>query len=65
MNKNLICEFNYIISYVSPRLQGYINKLNEDVIIQIQEIRIRCDRPIVIITDKGSSFLMMNLYLLL
>ena len=60
MNKKLICEFNYIISYLSSRLQRYINKINEDVIIQIQEIRIRCDRPIVMITDKGSSFLMTN-----
>ncbi len=60
MDKKIICEFNYIISYISPRLQNYINKINEDIIIRIQEIRIRCDRPIVIITDKGSSFLMMN-----
>ena len=60
MDKKIICEFNYIISYISPRLQNYINKINEDIIIRIQEIRIRCDRPIVIITDKGSSFLMTN-----
>ena len=60
MNKKFIYEFNYIVSYLSPRLQRYINKINEDVIVQIQEIRIRCDRPIVMITDKGSSFLMTN-----
>ncbi len=60
MNTKFIYDFNYIISYISPRIQKYINKLNEEIINQIQEIRIRCDRPIVIITDEGSSFLMVN-----
>jgi stage III sporulation protein AA len=57
MDKKIIEEFNYIISYVSPRIQNYISKLNEDIIMHIQEIRIRQNRPIVIVTDKSSAFL--------
>lgn len=60
MNKNFIEEFKYIISYVSPQIQNYLNKLNEDVILQIQEIRIRQSRPVVIVTDTGSQFLTSN-----
>lgn len=60
MDKKAYHDFSYIVSYISPRLQKYLNKINEEIISKIQEIRIRCDRPIVIITDIGSSFLTVN-----
>ena len=60
MNKKLIEDFKYIISYVSPQIQNCLCKLNEDVILRIQEIRIRQSRPVVIVTDTGSHFLTSN-----
>ncbi len=60
MNKKFIEDFKYIISYVSPQIQNCLCKLNEDVILRIQEIRIRQSRPVVIVTDTGSQFLTSN-----
>ncbi len=54
---NLINDFNYIVSYVSPRLNMYLLRLSESVINNIQEIRIRAEQPVVIVTKSGCSFL--------
>lgn len=57
MDKTLYDNFNYITSFVSPRIQGYLRKLNEKNIGDIQEIRLRAGRPVVIVLSTGSSFL--------
>ncbi len=50
-------NFNIVLSYISPRINMYLNKLNEKTIDRIQEIRLRSNRPIIIVTSDGSSFL--------
>ena len=57
MDKNFIDNFNFILSYVSPQIQVSIKKLSYTTIQQIQEIRIRLNRPVMIITDTECSFL--------
>ncbi len=57
MDKSLIDNFNYITSFISPRIQGYLRSLNEKNINEIQEIRLRTGSPVVIVTASGSSFL--------
>ncbi len=60
MDKTLYENFSYITSYVSPRIQGYLRKLNDKSISEIQEIRLRAERPVVVVTSSGSSFLTDN-----
>lgn len=60
MDKTLFENFNYITSFVSPRIQGYLRKLSEKNISEIQEVRLRVGRPVVIVTSSGSSFLTDN-----
>lgn len=60
MDKTLYENFSYITSFVSPRIQGYLNKLDRKYINEIQEIRLRAGRPVVIVTASGSSFLTNN-----
>lgn len=57
MNTKLKNDFDYIISYISPRLQMYLKKISDNVIEKIQEIRLRSDRPVVIVTTDGCCFL--------
>ena len=57
MDKVLLKDFNYIISFLSPRIQMYLSKLNENSLENIQEIRLRVNRPVVIVTASGSTFL--------
>lgn len=57
MDRAFFNNFNNIISYISPRIQMYLKKLPEVSIECIQEIRLRAERPVVIVTPKGSSFL--------
>lgn len=60
MDKAFFNNFNNIISYISPRIQLYLKKIPESTIESIQEIRLRSERPVVIVTPKGSSFLTNN-----
>lgn len=60
MDKTLYENFSYITSFISPRIQGYLRKLSEKSISEIQEIRLRVGRPVVIVTPSGSSFLTDN-----
>ena len=60
MDKTLFEDFNYVTSFISPRIQGYLRKLSEKNISEIQEIRLRVGRPVVIVTATGSSFLTDN-----
>ncbi len=57
MDKSLTDNFEYITSFISLRIQGYLRKLSEKNINEIQEIRLRAGRPVVIVTATGSSFL--------
>lgn len=60
MDKSLIDDFNYITNFISPRIQNYLRKLSDKSINEIQEIRLRAFRPVVIVTSSGSSFLTDN-----
>lgn len=60
MDKSINENYKYVISFLSPRIQMYLQKLNENIIENIQEIRLRADRPIVIVTSSGSSFLTLS-----
>lgn len=57
MDKTLHKNFDFTVSYISPRIQNYIRKMSEKNIDEIQEIRLRLGRPVVIVTASGSSFL--------
>lgn len=57
MDKVFLDNFNNIISYISPRIQIYLKNINESTIMNIQEVRIRSNRPIIIVTHTGSWFL--------
>ncbi len=57
MDKFLFDNYKSIISYTSPRIQMYLKSVNENIIENIQEIRLRANRPIVIVNNLGSSFL--------
>lgn len=57
MDKDFFENFNDIISYISPRIRMILQGLNEQTVSQIQEIRIRTKRPVVIVTKSGSCFL--------
>lgn len=60
MDKSFSNNFNNIISYISPRIQMYLKKMSEPMIENIQEIRLRSERPVVIVTPTGSSFLTLS-----
>lgn len=60
MDKTLSDNFEYVTSFISPRIKVYLQKLNEKNISEIQEIRLRVGRPVVIVTSSGSSFLTDN-----
>lgn len=60
MDKAYRDNYDYIISYISPRIQLSLKNLPDSVISDIQEIRIRANRPVVIVTKAGSSFLTSN-----
>ncbi len=57
MDKYFLENYKYIVSFTSPRIQMYLNKISDNYIEKIQEIRIRVNRPIVIVTHSGCSFL--------
>ncbi len=57
MKTSLINDYNYIISYTSARIQVFLNKLCIDTIEQIHEIRIRTNRPVVIVLNNECLFL--------
>lgn len=57
MDKGLRDNFDYILSFISPRIRLALQKLSDSVIENIQEIRIRSNRPIVIVARGESSFL--------
>lgn len=60
MDKAFFESFNNILSYISPRIQLYIKKMSEQMILNTQEIRLRSGRPVVIVTPTGSSFLTLS-----
>ena len=60
MDKSFADNFDNIISYISPRIQMYLKKMSGPMIENIQEIRLRSERPVVIVTPTGSSFLTLS-----
>lgn len=60
MDKDFLDNYLYTISFVSPRIREYLKNISEKVLDNIQEIRIRKGKPIVIVTPDGSSFLTSN-----
>lgn len=57
MDKEFIDNYLYTISFISPRIREYLKNINEKNLENIQEIRLRKGKPIVIVTPDGSSFL--------
>ncbi len=57
MDKKLFNDFEYIISYTTPRIQSYLKKLNYESIKNIQEIRIRAERPIIVFLSSECYFI--------
>ncbi len=57
MDKYLLDNFDYIVSLTSPRIQMHLKKISVNIIENIQEIRVRVNKPIVIVTHSGCSFL--------
>ncbi len=51
---------NDILFYLPLRIKDIICKLNEAQRHSIKEIRLRADKPVVIVTERGSAFLTNN-----
>ncbi len=60
MDKTFMNSFNYTVSFISPRIKKVIEDLNEATIENIQEIRLRKNKPVVIVSNGESSFLTSN-----
>lgn len=60
MDKAFFNSFNYTVSFISPRIKKIIEELNETTIENIQEIRLRKNKPVVIVSNGESSFLTSN-----
>lgn len=60
MEKDFYDLFLETVSYISPRIKNSLLKLPLQTIDEIQEIRIRTKKPIVIVTKEGSSFITNN-----
>ncbi len=60
MDKTFMNSFNYTVSFISPRIKKIIEELSEATIENIQEIRLRKNKPIVIVSNGESSFLTSN-----
>lgn len=60
MDKSFLTSFNYTVSFISPRIRKIIQELNEATIENIQEIRLRKNKPVVIVINGDSTFLTNN-----
>ena len=60
MDKTLKMNFHYTVSFISPRIRKIIEDLNESIIENIQEIRLRKGKPVVIVSKGESEFLTKN-----
>lgn len=60
MDKGFKSSFLYTISFISPRIKKVLEELNENTIENIQEIRLRKGKPVVIVINGESSFLTYN-----
>lgn len=60
MDKSLRENFDYTVSFISPRIRLALQGLSDAAVENIQEIRIRSNRPVVIVAAGESSFLTAN-----
>ena len=60
MDKTFKMNFYYTVSFISPRIRKIIEDLNDSVIDNIQEIRLRKGKPVVIVSKGNSEFLTKN-----
>ncbi len=60
MDKSYMASFSYTVSFISPRIKKIIEELNEATIENIQEIRLRKNKPVAIVSNGESSFLTSN-----
>lgn len=60
MDKAFKSSFLYTISFISPRIKKSLEELNDNVIENIQEIRLRKGKPVVVVSNGDSSFLTIN-----
>jgi stage III sporulation protein AA len=57
VNDSFHKDFYFIVSYLPLRIQKIINNLNEEILNEIQEIRIRAERPVVLILKSNNYFI--------
>ena len=57
MNNLFHKDFDFIVSYLPLRIQKIIKNLNEEILNEIQEIRLRAERPIVLILQNNNYFI--------
>lgn len=60
MNTVQLNSFNNVLTLLPLNIKNYIFTLPEQTKLSIKEIRLRAEKPIVIVTEKGSSFLTAN-----
>ncbi len=60
MDKTLKDNYLYVISHIATRIRVILQGMPDSVIENMQEIRMRSNRPVVIVTPSGSSFLTGN-----
>lgn len=51
---------NDILFYLPLRIKDAVYKLSDTNKYSVKEIRLRADKPVVIVTERGSSFLTGN-----
>jgi stage III sporulation protein AA len=57
MNTSSINKFNDVLSLLPINIKNYLFTLPEQTKGSVKEIRLRADKPIVIVSEKGNSFL--------
>ncbi len=60
MDKTFHENFNYILSYLPSKISESLKELPENIVESVQEIRIRENRPVIIITNSECLLLKSN-----
>lgn len=60
MDKVVLDNFKYSVSFISPRIRILLENLGEHIIDDIQEIRLRRNKPVTLVTKSGCCFLTNN-----
>lgn len=60
MERESVAGFEEILAYLPPRLQPCFNKLCGDIKEELSEIRLRAEKPVVLVRKSGCCFLGQN-----